>query len=720
MYVEVLVEIKNKHLDRTFTYSVPKELESEVDLGKRVSVPFGKQSLEGYLMGIVKKPDFETKEIESILDEEPVLNKEMMELGNSVKDMTLSSLSSCYAAMLPKALKASKKIQMKKKMVSFLKLCFPIEEIESLCTETQKKILHLFESKDIVYKKEANKVSASALKTMLKKGWLEELESEIYRYQKGEVEKKERKKLFKEQQIAYETIQKSLNQSGTFLLHGVTGSGKTEIYLELISDVIKLHKTALVLVPEISLTPQLVHRFSECFDRIAVLHSKLSDGERYDEWRKIIRKEVDIVIGARSAIFAPLENLGIIILDEEHSESYKQESTPKYHAREIAKIRSATHHCPLVLGSATPTLESMARAQKKVYTYVPLTKRALDLEMPEVTLVDMEEEIKARHPILSRELECKIIEKLNKKEQILLLLNRRGHSTTITCSNCGFTYRCPYCDITLTYHKSSNQLRCHYCGYTIYKSDTCPKCKEESLNFYGLGTEKLEDYLEEVFPTAKVIRMDKDSTTSKGAYEKIIEEFEEKKYDILLGTQMISKGLDFENVSLVGILNADQTLNIPDYRSNERTFDLLCQASGRSGRNKKKGEVIIQTFMKDSYILQCVKNHNYINFYKYEMNIRKTLKYPPFYYLVTVTIKSKNYENASKESQKVKNFLTHHIEPSSILLGPTTANMFLVNQVYHFEINIKYRFDNQLKNALKELDEIYLSNTLVSIDIDFH
>ena len=313
-----------------------------------------------------------------------------------------------------------------------------------------------------------------------------------------------------------------------------------------------------------------------------------------------------------------------------------------------------------------------------------------------------------------------MIEKLNKNEQVLLLLNRRGHSTTITCSNCGFTYRCPNCDIALTYHKSSNQLRCHYCGYTKFKSDVCPECKEEGLSYYGLGTEKLEDYLEEVFPRARVIRMDRDSTTKKGAYEQIIEDFGAHKYDILLGTQMISKGLDFEHVTLVGILNADQSLNIPDYRSNEKTFDLLCQASGRSGRSETPGEVIIQTFYPDHYILKCVQNHNYLDFYKYEMNIRKTLKYPPFYYLVTILIKSKNYESASRESRKVKDYLTKHLEKTSIILGPATASQFLLNKIYHFEITIKYKFDEHLKETLKELDEIYLTNKEVSLDIDFH
>lgn len=331
----------------------------------------------------------------------------------------------------------------------------------------------------------------------------------------------------------------------------------------------------------------------------------------------------------------------------------------------------------------------------------------------------MKEEIKMRHPIISRELECKIIEKLNKKEQVLLLLNRRGHSTIITCSNCGYTYRCPYCDITLTYHKSSNSMRCHYCGFTKFKEEKCPNCHEDGLNYLGLGTEKLEDYLINIFPTAKIIRMDRDTTLKKGSYEKIIEDFQNEKYDIMLGTQMISKGLDFPKVSLVGIINADATLNIPDFKSNENTFNLLYQASGRAGRSDTTGEVILQTYYPDNFVFTCIKENNYLKFYKNEMKIRKSLKYPPFYYIVVIVVKGKDYEVVSKEAIKVKIFLEKHLDSSSIVLGPTTANVFLVNRIYHFEILIKYRFDSNLKKVLTELDERYLMNSNVHVDIDF-
>lgn len=721
MYADVLTERKNKQLDQTFTYQIPKEMISSLSVGKRVLVPFGHQELEGYVLKIHNHCEIETKEILDILDDEPVLNEEMIELGKYIQSKTLASLSSCYAAMLPKALKASKKTNIHKKIITYLKLTKNKEDIlNEISNLNQKDIIELFIDNNPVLKSKANQISTSGVKTLIKNGYLIESDKEVYRYHLEEEEKEDKKILNDEQQQALNIIMKEQDEAHTYLLHGVTGSGKTEIYLQCIEGVLKNHKTALVLVPEISLTPQFVNRFSKRFPgKIAVLHSALSDGERYDEQRKILKGEASIVIGARSAIFAPLNHLGIIILDEEHSESYKQDNSPRYSTIDVAIKRSETHHCPLVLGSATPTLFSMARALKGVYTYIPLKKRINGNELPTCTIVDMSDEVKNKHSIISRELEYKIIEKLNKKEQILLLLNRRGYSTTITCTNCGYTYKCPHCDITLTYHKTTHNLRCHYCGYTKYIDDTCPNCHEKSLNYYGLGTEKLEDYIANIFPTAKIMRMDADVTSKKGMYQSIIKDFYEHKYDILLGTQMISKGLDFPDVSLVGILNADSTLNIPDYRSNENCFDLLYQASGRAGRSKTTGEVIIQTFYPNNYILQCVKDNDYMKFYHYEMNIRKTLKYPPFYYLVQLTLSSKEYELVSKEAVKVKEYLNKHVDQTSIVLGPSTSNQFKINGIYHFELLIKYRYDNQLMNTLKELDHLYLLNKKVNLDIDF-
>ena len=717
MYINVLTEIKNKKLDKTFTYKVPFSLENEVAIGKRVLIPFNHLTLEGYIVSFTDEAPLNPKEILAVLDDEPVLTEEMLILGKFLHEKTLSSLTSCYDVMLPKALKAKKGTNINIKKQSYLALKIPYDDaLKMVQNAKQKEIILAFKEQKEILKNEISLISSSAMNTLVKKAVLQEIYKEKYRYEIKNSKVTE-KTLNEEQQKVYEKIKGGFHTNKTYLLHGVTGSGKTEVYIKLIKEVLKEGQTALVLVPEISLTPQLIERFTGVFQKdIAVLHSGLSDAEKYDEWRKILKEEVSIVIGARSASFAPLKNIGIFILDEEHSESYKQENNPRYHALDVILKRSEIHNAPVVLGSATPSLSTMARAHKKVFEYTYLSKRAKDSVLPEVYLVDMAEENKKNHPIISRLLENKITEKIEKKEQVMILLNRRGYSTTLTCSNCGFTYRCPNCQITLTYHKKVNQLRCHYCGYTKYYNPLCPNCHEEGLNDYGMGTEKLEEYLGKKFPMAKIIRMDRDTTTKKGTHEQIIADFQNQKYDILLGTQMISKGLDFPNVTLVGILNADATLNIPDYKSNEKTFALLSQTCGRAGRNNKKGEVVLQTFNPDNYIMKCVSKNDYFAFYKYEMNIRKTLKYPPFYYLANLIFKSKDYEKVAKEAKKAKSYLEQNLDNNYIILGPTAANVFMMNKIYHLEISIKYKNKDLLMPVLKDL----FTYTKVDLDIDFN
>ncbi len=493
------------------------------------------------------------------------------------------------------------------------------------------------------------------------------------------------------------------------------------MYLNLISKVIDGGKTAIMLVPEISLTTQIARRFYGIFgDKVAIFHSSLSEGEKHDEYQKILRKEVSVVVGTRSAIFTPLSNLGIIIIDEEHSENYKQDNNPRYHAIDMALFRSKYNNIPLVLGSATPTLESMARAKKGIYKLLTLPNRIGEAKLPIVKLIDMQPEMKKGNLIFSGELIDKVKEKLNLNEQVIILLNRRGYSTIITCQSCGYTYKCPHCDISLTYHKTSNNLRCHYCGYTIFKSDICPKCKEKSMKFLGCGTEKLELELQKKVSEAKIIRMDMDTTSNKGSHERIINDFSEGKYNILLGTQMISKGFDFPKVTLVGVINADQSLNIPDYKSHERTFELLSQVSGRAGRSTLKGEVLIQTFNPDNYALQCVRNNDYESFYNYEMNLRKKLSYPPYYYLCSIKIASNSFDEAGSESKKVKEYLKKNLSEETIILGPTIANILKINNIYRFQIIIKYKKDERLYSSLKDLDKIYMTNKKVNLEFDFN
>ena len=719
MVVGVLVELSSKNIDRIFEYEVPEELASLIKVGIRVLVPFGKIELEGFILSIKnnKDTDKDLKSIINIVDSSIVLNSELLELGKKLQKSTLSTLISCYQVMLPKALKAKNGTNVSIKFDTYYSINNNIDiDIDKL-NDTQNKIISLVKEKGIVLKKELADISISSLNTLIRKEYLIEDKKEHYR-----VVYKDRDFVKKKLTIDQESVVKSVinGNDSTYLLYGVTGSGKTEVYMEIIDYYLKLGKTSIVLVPEISLTPQMVNRFRERFgDKIAALHSALSDGEKYDEWRRIYRGEASIVIGARSAIFAPLKNIGVIIIDEEHSDSYKQsDSSPRYNAKDVAILRSKYHKCPVVLGSATPSLETMARAKKGVFKLLELPNRVNGKSLPKVSIIDMNDR-KRNKGNFSLELLNSIRDRLDKNEQIILLLNRRGYSNFVTCKNCGFTFKCPNCDITLTYHKSSNTLRCHYCGYgeKVYKK--CPECKEESLSNLGVGTQKIEEELSKLFPISRILRMDYDTTSRKGMHEEMIEDFKSHKYDILLGTQMVAKGLDFSLVTLVGVINADTSLNIPDFRSSENTFSLLSQVAGRSGRSEKTGEVIIQTFNPDHYAISLVKTHNYLGFYEKEMSIRKMLKYPPYYYLCNIKISGKDADYIYAEALKIKRSLDRNI-PNDIILGPSNSSIFRVNNIFRYNIIIKYKNDMNLYEILNKIIEHYKTNIKIKIDIDFN
>ena len=720
MIIEVLVELSHRNIDKTFDYLVPQHLQDKIKVGIRVLVPFGNQKLEGFVLKIKpeKESIIELKEIIEVVDDEVILNRELLELGKYISNSTLSTLISSYQVMLPKALKAKKNVKVSKKINTYISLNKNIDDNLKL-TKSQEEILKVLESNNKVLKSDLNKISSSSVKTLLSKNIIYEIKEESYRLNlASNLETK--KELTKFQKNVVNEVLEYKNKNEVFLLHGVTGSGKTEVYMELIEELLKEEKESIVLVPEISLTEQIVTRFKSRFkDSIAILHSRLSDGEKYDEWRKIARGEIKIVIGARSAIFAPLKNIGIIIIDEEHTTSYKQDNTPKYSAIDIAKERCKYHNCPLILGSATPTLESYARAKKNVYHLLEMNERVNKHPLPKVELVDMNEEMKTCKGHFSKILLSKIEKCLENNEQIILLLNRRGYSSFVSCKSCGYVEKCPNCDITLTYHKSSNMLRCHYCGYATNKKDICPECREKAITNLGIGTEKIEEEIKEYLPNARVVRMDFDTTSKKGAHQKIIESFKNHEYDILLGTQMIAKGLDFSNVTLVGVINADTSLNIPDFRSSEYTFQLLNQVAGRSGRGEKEGSVVIQTFNKDHYAIELASSHDYIKFYEKEMKIRHELNYPPYYYLTVVKILSSDYEQARNESSKIKDYLVRNLTNTTVL-GPTIGSVFKVNNIYRFQLILKFKKENDLYPCLKNLLEHYKSNNKVKIDIDFN
>lgn len=722
MYVSVLTQIGAKAVDQTFFYHVPKLLENNIKIGVRVRIPFGNMILDGFVLGISDNSSYDNskiKDIINVIDKEPVLNKEMLLLGKYMSDNLLASLSSCYQVMLPKALKAEVKSNIKIKYDRYLHRIKSIEEIDRYIDnckyESQVNLLCKLKEGDILITK-----MSSSINTIIKYGFASIIYEECKRYKYDGISNYKRVNLTDKQRLVSDTIISSFGKSDTFLLYGVTGSGKTEVYMDVIEKAINNGKSAIMLVPEIGLTPQIVGKFISRFGNvISVLHSKLSDSERYDEYRKITDGEAKIVIGTRSAIFVPFNNIGVIIIDEEHTSSYKQDNNPRYSAINVAEWRSKYHNCPLVLGSATPSLESFAKAGNHVYKLLSLTERAGGSVLPNVNIVDMKEEVKKGNFILSDILKNKIGEVLDRGEQAIILLNRRGYSSTISCKECGYVYKCPNCDITYTYHKSSNNLKCHYCGYSMVLPNKCSICGSDNLKDYGLGTEKLEETLNSLYK-ARIVRMDVDTTSKKGQHQKIIDDFGEHKYDILIGTQMIAKGLDFPLVTLVGVVSIDSSLTSPDYRASENTFQLLSQVSGRAGRSENKGEVIVQTFNPDHYAITLAKNHDYIDFYKEEMKVRKMLKYSPYYYMVLVSITSKDYELGFKEANKIGSYIRNNISSDSIVLGPTMANMFKVNNIYHYQIIIKYRKDDSLMKVLKFIIDMQVKNNKIDVSIDFN
>ena len=719
MYADVLIEYNAKSVDKSFTYLIPNDLKDIIKVGMKVIVPFVNKKIYGFVINIkdIYEDSYELKSIDSIVDPNFVLNDELMDLGKYLQERTLCTKIVAYQTMLPSSMKVKEQKSNYSKYLVYVELNKDIKDIDEYIEKYPRRKRHA----DILNQLREGKVlknnfDNACVNELVKENLIKISKEQIYRINKNNIIENSIN-LNDDQKNAINKI--NLNEFKVHLLHGVTGSGKTEVYINLIKSVVKNNRCAIMLVPEISLTAQVVNKFYDRFGNdVAIFHSGLSEGERYDEYLKILRDEVHIVVGTRSAVFMPIKNLGIVIIDEEHSDTYKQDSNPRYSAIDMAEYRCRINNIPLVLGSATPSLESMARALKGVYNYIEMPNRVGNAKLPKISIVDMRNEIKKRNAIFSDVLKFKLSTRLEKGEQSILLLNRRGYSTIVSCKNCGYTYKCPHCDITLTYHKTSNNLRCHYCGYTVIKGDVCPECKEKSLGEHGLGTEKLELELNKLLPNARIIRMDADTTRNKGAHEDIIKKFGNHEYDILLGTQMISKGLDFPLVTLVGVINADATLNIPDFRSGERTYSLLSQVAGRAGRSDLSGEVIIQTYDPDNYTLKCVCNNNYMDFYNYEMGNRKKLNYPPYYYLTSIKIASKDYELAGKEINKVRNYLEKKLSNNVIILGPTTANVFKINDVYRFQIIVKYKREPNLFNILKELDGLYMLNNKCNIEID--
>ena len=717
MIAGIIVEYKLKS-DLIFDYLVPDKFKDKVKVGSKVIVEIQNNKVEGFVLYLKNDldKDIEYKSILEISNEDFYLNEELIKLGQFVSEKYICSKIVSYQSFLPKGFKASYKNKVNRKTIDYIKLNGNIDIEDYIKSNPRRKkeieIINVLKENEEVLKKD---YTSQSLNNLIKNNIVLVVQKVVNR-EVNYIEEKSKEVILNEEQLnAYNSILKHSDKVS--LLYGVTGSGKTEVYIKLIHDVLSKNKTAIMLVPEISLTPQIVSRFKSEFGLdVAIIHSGLSTGEKYDEYYKIFNNEVKVVIGARSAIFSPLKNIGIIIIDECQSTSYKQDNNPKYNAIDIAIERSKYHKSLCVLGSATPTLEQYARSVKGVYNLVKIKNRVNQMKS-NIILVDMNDEVRKRNFTISSVLDLKIKKCLENKNQVILLLNRRGYSTFISCMNCGFVYKCPDCDISLTFHKSSNNLRCHYCGYVTKMSNICPECKEESIKDLGMGTEKLESIIKEKYKNARVIRLDTDTTSKKGALEKIISDFKNHEYDILIGTQMVSKGLNFPDVTLVGIVNADMTLNIPDYRSSERTFELLMQTAGRSGRFDKNGEVIIQTFNKYHYCFTSLLKQDYESFFDIEMNMRKKLSYPPYYYIVSLKISGKDYQIVSKESNNVKRYLEKNLGDSFIVIGPAPSRIFMFNKMYNFQIIIKYKKIDNLYEVLNDLN-MNLSIKKLYLDIN--
>ena len=739
MIAEIIINRTAKKLNRTFDYEIPKELEELIMIGSTVLVPFGKSSeiIEGYVVGIKENTEYEVKEIVKIKHN---LTEKQIELAKWMANRYFCNISDCIKQMLTPGTKnknESKNVQDKTINIVYLKkeideIQFDIE-IGKIKSEKHKKVLQFLKDNEGVTIPEIEMFTGGTraiVKTLEKNGYVEIVEKKVERdpLASKQIEKTENLRLTEEQQYAFDEISTSINQNEyqQYLLYGVTGSGKTEVYLQLIGKALEQNKTAIVLVPEISLTPQMIDRFIARFNKeeIAVLHSKLSIGERYDEWNKIKEGKAKIIIGARSAIFAPTENIGIIIIDEEHDSSYKSEAVPKYDAKEIAKKIAKENKCPIVLGSATPDLVTYYKACEDKIKLLELTKRANNSKLPEVEIVDLKMELaNGNRSMLSVSLYEAIKKNLKEKRQTILFLNRRGYSTFIMCRECGYTVKCKNCDISMTYHKSENKLKCHYCGHEENIVTVCPECKSTKIRYFGTGTQKLEQEINKIFPQASTIRMDIDTVTKKNSHEEILNQFKNDGIDILIGTQMVVKGHHFPNVTLVGVVAADSSLNIDDYRANERTFQLLTQVAGRAGREILDGQVIIQTYNPENFSIQCAKEQNYQMFYDTEIELRKQLKYPPFCDIILIGFNSLNEKEIIEVSNKVYSYLKENLDKEEfIVLKPMPSPIDKIQNRFRWRIIIKGDMteaaNNVINNCLKDIYNVNYKNTRVTVDVN--
>lgn len=734
MFAAVVINSNARELNRVFDYIVPAEMQGTICVGDRVFVPFGKGTnlSEGYVSELKEESEFANKEIAKI--EDSILSKENIELAKLMSEKYFCNFSDCIKLMLPPG-GASKDLtkRVKDKTARFVYLAKEKDEIifnleKNIKSDKQKKLLNFLldnDGMDISDLEAITEVSKAIMNAVEKKGLIKFVYEKVERnpFIHKRISKDTKLLLNEEQQSVYNQVEFMIENEEfmEFLLKGVTGSGKTEVYLQLIEKVLEKGKRALVLVPEISLTPQIIDRFLARFGEcIAVLHSKLSNGERFDEWNKIKNGDAKIIIGARSAIFAPVEDLGIIIIDEAHDSSYKSDMTPRYNAKDLARFIAKQNNIPLILGSATPDVCDYYKAKQGDKELVLLTKRANNASNPEINIVDMRQELAiGNKSMFSEILKEKICENLKNKKQTILFVNRRGYSTFIMCRDCGYVVKCPNCSIALTYHNFGNVLKCHYCGHEEPITKVCPDCSSSKIKYFGTGTQKVESEIEKLFPEATTIRMDIDTVSKKNSHENILNKFKNENIDILIGTQMIVKGHHFPNVTLVGVIAADGALNIGDYRAEERTFQTITQVAGRAGREKDKGIVYVQTYNPDNYAIVCSKDQDYDRFYNGELILRKNLNYPPFCDIILVRIQGENIEKVKRISKKLYEELLKQKNENLFVYKPVPSPIEKIQNVYRWRIVIKGRLNRKaisiINEALKNVDN---KDKSISIVVD--
>lgn len=722
--VEILIEYASHTLDRPFSYLY--EGKKNIGPGFRVLVNFNHRVLMGYVLS-VKSTDQTSEQLEEesgyrldflvdVIDESPLLNEDLFALAKRVSDYYLAPFISVLQAMLPPSL-SPRKSSLKAPKIAYDQYLSINRYTEDDLTDKQIEILRLIKKEGKILKKEVG--SPSVVEKLLSRNLIKIIKEEKRRLLIPDYSLQKPPLLTDDQQRVIKDFVKS--EDSIYLLQGVTGSGKTEVYLTLCERELEKGNSVLFLVPEISLTPMMMEYFIRRFKhQVAILHSELTPAEKYDEYRKIARGDAHIVIGARSAIFAPLDKIGLIILDEEHVESYKQDTSPFYHAREVAIMRGEMHKAKVLLGSATPSLESRARAKNGIYHLLRLDKRINEQKLPATKIVNLADyqNIDRESYIFSLSLRNELTKVLAAHQQAILLINRRGFSTSVSCRSCGYLFRCPTCGIALTYHKSDNMLKCHHCDFVQVMPETCPECGSKYLMKTGFGTEKIEEEVHRLFPEAKTLRLDSDSTKVRNKIPSIIESFRKKSADILIGTQMIAKGHDFPDVTLVGIVLADIGLSMPSFRSSERVFQLITQAVGRSGRSDKIGKAIIQTYNPSHYAITYGARQDYEGFFQKEMGMRKLQNYPPYYFLASLTISGKKEETVITQTYNAVDYLNEQLGDKAVILGPTTPYIARDHLLFLRTILIKYRDYSIIQKTLIKLIGLYAKKSSVNIDVN--